>query len=30
MTDKTEKQIKTKGTNDKDIVERIKEILNKK
>ena len=30
MTDKMEKQIKTKDTNNKNIVERIKEILNKK
>ena len=29
MRDKTEQQTKTKGTSDKDIVERIKDVLNK-
>ena len=29
MQDKMEQQTKTKGTSDKDIVERIKDVLNK-
>lgn len=29
MQDKTEQQTQTKGTHDKDIVERVKDILDK-